>query len=74
MKREIIPYFSRLVGIDMVHPVGLEPTHLSVLEPKSSVSAIPPRMLLLLAQFIAMREEYLRAIRECLRLGESSPA
>jgi hypothetical protein len=31
-------------------------------------------MLLLFAQFIAMREEYLRAIRECLRLGESSPA
>ena len=55
----------------MVHLVGLEPTRLAALEPKSSVSAVPPQMRLkLLFQLVPMREEHLGAVGERLRLGE----
>ena len=50
----------------MVHLVGLEPTRLAALEPKSSVSAIPPQMQKrpLFAQFVAMSEKHPRSVRK----------
>lgn len=54
----------------LVHLVGLEPTLLAELEPKSSVSAIPPQMRKSLPQLVAMSEEYLRLVGEGLRFGK----
>ena len=54
----------------LVHLVGLEPTLLAELEPKSSVSAIPPQMRKSLPQLVAVGEEDPRPVGEGLLFGE----
>ena len=55
----------------LVHLVGVEPTRLAALEPKSSVSAIPPQMQeeKSFAQFVAMSVENPRLVCKRLRFG-----
>ena len=54
----------------MVHLVGLEPTLLSELEPKSSVSAVSPQVQKSFAKFFLVRIEYFRLVCEGLRHWE----